>query len=144
MKALDLVAVVIMCGIFLIGVIGNLMVIYIFGVKPGKSRKRFESFLLTLGVIDLISSIIVPFPFVYLTVTDYQVWHFGKLGCKIIPSFLQISVTVSQGVLIMISYERYQAIVHPLSIRLTAKKIILWFHVVIGLAVIVPTRSDSW
>ena len=98
---------------FVLGVCGNALVMYVFGYMRGKQRSRFESFLLLLAVNDLISSIIIPSTFFYLTATAFRSWHFGTVGCKVIPSLLHVSVTISQGILILISYERYRAIVHP-------------------------------
>ena len=64
---LDIFAIIILTLIFLIGIMGNSLVIYVFRVKYSKRNRRFEHFLLSLGVIDLISTFFVPSIFLYLT-----------------------------------------------------------------------------
>lgn len=135
-STVDVIHMVLLVSIFVVGVAGNVLVIYIFGIKAGTKRKRFEAFLLVLGIVDFISSTVVPLSFLYLTITNYQEWHFGLTGCKIIPSLLQISITVSQGVLILICYERYQAIVHPFTKRLSLLQVALWLIFICILATI--------
>ena len=111
--------------IFCIGIPGNLFVVYVFGWKnKQKTRRknshtdrggtsRFEFLLLILGCIDLVSLLLVPPFFFYLTVAKFRVWHFGEVACKIVPSLLQVTVSVSQGMMVLICYERYSAIVYP-------------------------------
>ena len=120
-------AVTLLVLIFIMGVSGNSLVIYIFGYKVKQRRSRFETFLLILAFVDLVSSILIPAAFIYLTLTGFQSWHFSTIGCKIIPSLLQISVTVTHGALVAISWERYQALVHPMEQRSTSLKLALWF-----------------
>ncbi|XP_057289931.1 neuromedin-B receptor-like isoform X1 [Hydractinia symbiolongicarpus] len=131
----DVVTMIILTGIFSIGLLGNLLVVYIFGVRSRNNVKRFERFLLMLGFIDLASSVIIPLSFMYLTATKFQQWHFGEIGCKLIPSLLQISITLSQGVLILISYERYHTLVKPFNDPLSRGKIGLWILIVVALSI---------
>lgn len=136
--SMQVLCVVLLSCIFFVGVFGNFLVIYIFGLKPGKGNqtKRFETFLIILGIVDLVSSFIIPSTFIYLTLTNYQRWDFGYVGCKVIPPLLQISISISQGVLILISYERYQTIVHPFERRLTTGKIYVWLIVAFLVSII--------
>ncbi|XP_065645374.1 probable G-protein coupled receptor 34 [Hydra vulgaris] len=115
--------------VMVVGLTGNTVVIYVFGVN--RKKKRFERFLLSLGILDFLSSLIIPSTFLYLTVTGYKRWDFSKIGCKIIPTLLQISVSVTQGFLIMISYERYHSIVNPFKKKISQLKLILLFCIVL-------------
>ena len=133
--ALDITAIILLLLIIIVGIIGNMIVVYVFGIKPGQSRKRFESFILLLGVIDLVSSILVPIPFLYLTLTNYQQWHFGLNGCRIISAFLPISVTISQGALILIAYERYKSIVYPFERHIKMASILAWIFFIFVLSI---------
>lgn len=132
----DYIAMITLSIIFLIGVPGNIFVLYIFGIRRKKCRTRFETLLLLLGVTDCVSMLFIPTSFFYLTFTKFQVWHFGFIGCKIIPTILQMSVTISQGILVLISYERYHAIVYPFKIGFTNKCVCVWFVFVFIISII--------
>lgn len=122
--------------LLLIGIPGNIMVIYVFGYRRKSTRTRFELLLLILGVIDLISITVVPITFLYLTATRFQAWHFGYTACKVIPSLLQISITISQSVLLLICYERYCAVVYPFEYRyLSRMKIVSYLILSVLLSV---------
>ena len=140
---LDIFAIIILTLIFLIGIMGNSLVIYVFRVKYSKRNRRFEHFLLSLGVIDLISTFFVPSIFLYLTVTKYQRWDFGDTGCKIIPLLVPISVTMTQGLLILISYERYHTIVKPFNERFSPVIILASILLMITVSVVVVYPYSS-
>ena len=134
---MELVALVLITAIFLIGIPGNLFVIYVFGWKQRHRRNRFELLLLILGCIDLVSLLLVPPSFFYLTVTKFRQWHFGKVACKIVPSLLQITVSVSQGMLILICYERYSAIMKPFTNKqISSFRIFAWLCNVIFVSIV--------
>ena len=130
----DIFIIAMLVFVMLMGVSGNTLVIYVFGIS--KKKKRFERFLLTLAVLDFLSSILIPLTFLYLTATRFRRWDFGEVGCKIIPTFLRITVSVSQGVLIMISYERYHSIVKPFQQKISNFKLIIFFCTVLLVSVI--------
>lgn len=124
---LEFISIVVMIFLLCIGITGNFLVICVFGCRKKSRRTRFEVLLLILAIIDLISITIVPLTFLYLTTTKFKSWDFGYTGCKFIPSLLQISITLSQGVILLICYERYCAIVHPFQHRFPSKRTIaLW------------------
>lgn len=136
-SAIDIVSMATMTFLLLIGIPGNVLVIYIFGCGRKLRRTRFEFLLLILGIIDLISITIVPVTFFYLTVTKFQAWHFGYTACKVIPSLLQISVTISQGVLVLICYQRYSSIVYPFEQKyLSKKRVVQWLIADVGISIV--------
>ena len=112
--------------IFLFGTVGNSLVIYVFGWKKRHSRKHFEYLLLLLAITDLFASTTIPLLFIYGTVTQYKQWHFGYLGCKIILSIFPITVTISQSILVLISFERYKSISDPLGNKMKKLFVYLW------------------
>lgn len=114
---------------------GNSLIIYVFAYKKRRQIKRFEKFLLLLAVSDLMASLVIPASFFYLTATDFKRWDFGETGCRIIPSLLQISITVSHGVLLLISYERYHSLVKPFNSRIGILFIVGWLVAVVLLSV---------
>lgn len=131
---LDLFCIMFSTMIIIIGTVGNAYVVYVFGIKT--RTQRFEYFLVLLAIVDLISSFLVPTSFLYLTITGFKRWHFGISGCKIIPSLLQISVSVSQGVLLLISFERYHTLKKPFSVRLSYVKIVIWLICVLAVSIL--------
>ena len=138
---MELISMILTVFIFCVGIPGNIFVIYVFGWKKRKRRnryrsgrergnydmntepssnyqnssstRRFEFLLFLLGCIDLVSLLLIPPVFFYLIITKFSVWHLGRVACKLVPSLLQITVSVSQGMLVLICYERYSAIMHP-------------------------------
>ncbi|XP_047144453.1 neuropeptides B/W receptor type 1 [Hydra vulgaris] len=110
----NLLLVIAFAFIFLTGGIGNLLVIYVFGFKK-KLRHRITAdwLILYLGVVDFLSSIFNPPLYIYFTITRHQQWHFGKLGCKVLPALGPIMSSISFGVLLIFAIDRYLAIVSP-------------------------------
>lgn len=100
--------------IFLCGVIGNGLVIFIFGYKkkPKKSSST-ERLIFYLAIIDFFASLFNPLLFMYLIVTRHKQWHFGHVGCKVIPAFGPITTTASAGMLLLFAVDRYRAIIYP-------------------------------
>ncbi|XP_066912311.1 neuropeptides B/W receptor type 1-like [Clytia hemisphaerica] len=108
-------------GAFLIimisGVVGNVLVIYVFGKK--RDLKTTEYLILYLGVIDLMTSVFNPSLNIYWIYYGFRTWHFGELGCKILPAIGPIMTTASGWVLLIFAAERYCAIVTPFTKRFT-------------------------
>lgn len=157
---MEVISMIITVFIFCVGIPGNIFVIYVFGWKKRRRRhhhhrngnnrgrdgtaepsncpnnrctRRFEFLLFLLGCIDLVSLLLIPPVFFYLIMTKFSVWHLGEVACKLVPSLLQITVSVSQGMLVLICYERYSAIVHPFDHNKTEgistfRFVELWFY----------------
>ena len=126
MTSFDLLVVIILAVLMTIGVVGNACVIYILRKDVGKKKKRystkssitscttpkqrnrwFESRVIVLSIVDLLSSCLVPSLFIYGTLHNFRRWHFGNLGCKLFVSLFPFTVSMSQGILVCIPYERY-------------------------------------
>ena len=110
--------------IFLCGVIGNRLVIFIFGYKKKpKKTSSTERLILYLAIIVFFASLFNPLLFTYLIVTRQKQWHFGYVGCKIIPAFGPITTTASAGMLLLFAVDRYRAIIYPFRGELSLKTI---------------------
>ena len=123
--------------LFMCGVIGNALVIYAFGYKK-KSRhtSSTEKLILYLAFIDFFASIFNPFLFMYLTITRYIKWHFGYIGCKILPAIGPITTTASAGILLLFAVDRYKAIASPFRGELSPKTITTTTIIVIIISVL--------
>ena len=135
-EIVNIIALIIPC---LTGTIGNILVIYIFAWKKRKHRKPFEALLSILAVVDLFASIVVPTLFLYAAITKYRRWDFGYVGCKLVSSFFPLSVTLSQGILVLISYERYRTIKDPFGVNglpMQRSFIVIWLLVTLLVAMI--------
>ena len=111
--AKDGVLIVLFCFIFVIGIIVNSHVCFVFGFKKSRGRTSTELLILYLSIVDLLASIFNPPLHVYWTATKHQMWHFGLIGCKVIPIIGPIMISASAGILCLIAVDRFVAIVIP-------------------------------
>ena len=126
------------CLIFFIGVFGNLLVCYIFKFKTRKRLSTMEKLILYLAVADLVSSITNPTMFIYWTVTKHKAWHFGDVGCKILPSLTRITVSFTIGIILIITIDRCRVICQPFEAQFKH------YHIVIAISVtfVLSVMSD--
>lgn len=137
MKDINIITLVPLSLVLVVGVFGNALCMYVFGWRKRKFRNPYESLLLILAVNDFFSSMIIPLLTIYGTVTEYKQWHFGTVGCKILPSTISVSVTISEGILLLIAFERHKSIISPLrpSIRWAFNAI--WLAIVVCIAIVI-------
>ncbi|XP_012563701.1 somatostatin receptor type 5 [Hydra vulgaris] len=102
--------------VIVIGSIGNTLVVIIFKFKL-KKRPIIDLLIFYLAVFDGLGSLFNPLVFLYWTLTCYQRWDFGWLGCKIIPPFSRIVTNISTGVILIMAIDRCRSIVFPLKRR---------------------------
>ena len=112
-EPLDIFALVFMAIIFILGVSGNLFTVYVISIVKKRSSSAYDLLVILLSISDLICVVIVPAIFAYGTITHFSSWVFGLIGCKVLLSVLPVNVTVSQGILILMSIDRYLAISKP-------------------------------
>lgn len=109
--------------IICIGVVGNILVLYVFGFRrKNRVKSSTEWLILYLGFVDLLASIFNPSLYIYWIVTDYS-WHFGAALCKILPAIGPISTAISLSFLLILALDRYLAIVSPFRRQLSWKSI---------------------
>lgn len=126
--------------LFFIGTIGNVLTIWVFLIKKKRKRKRFELLLSVLAITDLFSAIFIPLLFLYGTITKYNRWDMGYMGCKLISSLFPVSVSFSQGILLLISYDRYRSMSNPFGKPIRGTFIAMWIVVsfIISCALVSP------
>ena len=141
LTTIDWVGLVTTCAVLLLGTVGNLLVVYVFGCRK-RNRSNYQTLLLTLGVVDFFGAIFSPSLLIYEILTEYKEWHFGTFGCKVIPTILKVNVTLSQGILILISFERYQGIVNPFRAEtLTRRRLGIYLLAIVMFAFIMLSPS---
>ena len=139
LTTIDWVGLVTMCAVLLLGTVGNLLVVYVFGCRK-RNRSNYETLLLTLSVVDFFGAIFGPSLFIYDILTEYKEWHFGTVGCKVIPTILPVNFILSQGILILISFERYQGIVNLFRTEtLTRRKLGIYLLAIVMVALIMSS-----
>lgn len=101
--------------IFLIGITGNSLVVYVVCVKK-TMQSVTNLFIMNLALSDILMCLLaVPFtPISFFQ--DY--WILGKFLCHLIPFSLGISVYVSTLTSLAIAIDRYFVIVHPFKPRM--------------------------
>ena len=109
----DYILIAMYSSIFLIGVIGNGIVCYIFERKYKRELNTVETMIYYLAVSDMIGSIINPVLFIYWQTTFYEQWHFGQFGCKLLPSMARLTTDISACVIVIINIDRWHVICRP-------------------------------
>ncbi|XP_078524609.1 galanin receptor type 1-like [Lissotriton helveticus] len=97
--------------IFLLGIIGNTLVMIVIGrIKSRRSRSTTNIFILNLSIADLLFLLFcVPFQ---ATIYSLPEWIFGAFFCKFVHYFVMVSMLVSIFTLVAMSVDRYIAVVH--------------------------------
>ncbi|XP_063080115.1 N-formyl peptide receptor 2-like [Engraulis encrasicolus] len=94
--------------IFVLGVLGNGLVIWIIGVKTKRSVN--SSWYLSLAVSDFLLCITVPFNSVYMTTGE---WHVGLFMCKFISVVMPLNIYGSVFLLVIVSIDRCMCVIFP-------------------------------
>lgn len=96
--------------IFLVGVVGNTLVIYVV-LRFAKMKTVTNLYILNLAVAD--ASFLISIPFI-ITTTLLQHWIFGLAMCKIYNVLFSINFVTSVLTLTVLSGDRYLAVCHPI------------------------------
>lgn len=97
--------------IFVLGVLGNGTVVYIF-YQHKSMRTVANVYILSLAVGDL-ALILISVPFVS-TIYTFESWPYGLLMCKISEFARDVSIGVTVFTLTSLSVQRYTATHHPI------------------------------
>ena len=126
--------------ICIFGLIGNSLVIYVYGFLWSKKFSKFERLMLLLGIFDLLASIINPGFFIYKITTNYSRWDFGKYGCTIIPALGPIFTNISLGIILIMAIDRDRAVATPFKKQFTVATIYKGFGItiILSIAVCIP------
>lgn len=93
--------------IFILGALGNLMVVWIYTTVRNRLKTMTDVYLLNLAVADLLFLCMLPFWAVDAT----KGWNFGVTFCKLVSAVYKINFFSSMFLLTCISVDRYIAIV---------------------------------
>ncbi|KAG2467978.1 GPR17 protein, partial [Polypterus senegalus] len=106
--------------VFVLGLAGNLTALWHF-IKTRSATQPSNVFLVNLCSIDLLLALTLPLKIVYHALGNN--WIFGEALCKVDGSLFFGNVYGSSLFLMLISLDRYVAVVHPLfSLRIRKPK----------------------
>ncbi|XP_051542329.1 C3a anaphylatoxin chemotactic receptor-like [Myxocyprinus asiaticus] len=97
------------CLTFLLGVPGNVFVVYIAGMKMKRTVNTI--WFLNLAIADLLCCLSIPFNVAEILLDHH--WPYGSVMCKILPSFIVINMFASVFTLNVISLDRFTQVITP-------------------------------
>ena len=94
--------------VFIIGVPGNAMVIYVLGFSQKQQRNNNgNAFIVNLAIADVFASAAVPFVIIH-DLLYIPRWHLGSFLCHLLPVLNPITLVASSWALVIISIDRYR------------------------------------
>ncbi|XP_059375559.1 B2 bradykinin receptor-like [Carassius carassius] len=98
--------------ICVLGILGNIFVLLVFGLHK-KACTVAEIYLGNLAAADLL--LVSCLPFWAINIADGFNWQFGSLMCRLVNTGIRMNMLCSIYLLVLISADRYVALVHALS-----------------------------
>lgn len=108
-KSLNTMTLIVYSLAFLLGVLGNGVVIWVIGFKMKKTVNTV--WFLNLAVADFLFTAFLPFSVTYLAL-DFH-WPFGKFMCKLNTAVTSLNMFASVYILVAISVDRCVSVVWP-------------------------------
>lgn len=105
----SIVSIAIFTIVFIIGIPGNGMVIWVAGLKMKRSVNSI--WFLNLAVADIMCCLTLPFFIVHLALHEH--WPYGWFFCKAIPSVIIFTMFASVFLLVAISIDRCLLVMKP-------------------------------
>ncbi|XP_060906823.1 chemerin-like receptor 1 [Labrus mixtus] len=109
-QSLHIMSLIVYCLAFVLGVLGNGMVIWVTGFKMKKTVNSV--WFLNLALADFLLIISLPLSVTYLAL-DFH-WPFGKFMCKLNSTLNSLNIFASVYILVVISADRYVSVVWPI------------------------------
>lgn len=135
----DIVLVFLYVVVIILGVVGNACICYIFGYRNHHSKTVTELLIVYLAIFDLLASIFAPFVFMYWILTC-STWHFGIIGCKILPLLSRVFINISVGIILILAVDRFQAICIPFRGQFAKKNI----HIAVIVTILLSFVCESY
>ncbi len=108
-ESMRTLSLVIYCLTFLLGVPGNMFVVYIAGLQMKRTVNTI--WFLNLATADLLCCLSIPFSVAEILLEHH--WPYGSVMCKILPSFIIINMFASVFTLNLISLDRFALVITP-------------------------------
>lgn len=109
-RSLNIMSLIVYSLAFVLGVLGNGVVIWVTGFKMKKTVNTI--WFLNLAVADFLFTALLPLSVTY-TAMDFH-WPFGKFMCKLSSMITSLSMFVSVYILVVISVDRCVSVVLPI------------------------------
>uniref|UniRef100_H3AT99 G-protein coupled receptors family 1 profile domain-containing protein n=2 Tax=Latimeria chalumnae TaxID=7897 RepID=H3AT99_LATCH len=108
-----IVVIIIYSIIFLLGVSGNGMVIWISGFKMKKTPSTI--WFLNLAIADFVLTVFLPFYIAQVSLNYH--WPFGRVMCKLCSAILVVNMYTSVFLLTCISIDRCASVFYPVQMQ---------------------------
>ncbi|XP_048880297.1 chemerin-like receptor 1 [Brienomyrus brachyistius] len=108
-KVLNIMSLIVYSVAFVLGVLGNGLVIWVTGFKMKKTVNTI--WFLNLAIADFLFTAFLPLSIIY-TAKDFH-WPFGKIMCKFNSTLGFLNMFASVYILVVISVDRCISVVHP-------------------------------
>lgn len=106
----DITALIIYSAVFLVGVPGNALVVW---VTAFEARRTINAiWFLNLAVADLLSCLALPI--LFTSILNHNYWHFGASACVVLPSLILLNMYASILLLATISADRFLLVCNPI------------------------------
>lgn len=109
-KSLNVMSLIVYCLAFVLGVVGNGIVIWVAGFRMKKTVNTV--WFLNLAVADFLFTAFLPLSVAYTAM--YFHWPFGRFMCKLNSTLSFLNMFASVYILVVISVDRCISVVHPI------------------------------
>lgn len=118
----DIAALIIYSAVFLVGVPGNALVVW---VTAFEARRTINAiWFLNLAVADLLSCLALPI--LFTSVINNNSWSFGAKACIVLPSLILLNMYASILVLATISADRFMLVFNPIWCQKVRRSGLAW------------------
>ncbi|KAL2763021.1 C5a anaphylatoxin chemotactic receptor 1, partial [Daubentonia madagascariensis] len=107
---LDIVALLIYAIVFLVGVPGNALVVWVTAFEARRAVNAI--WFLNLAMADLLSCLALPI--LFTSIIQHNHWPFGGAACRILPSLILLNMYASILLLATISADRFVLVFNPI------------------------------
>ncbi|XP_072464223.1 C5a anaphylatoxin chemotactic receptor 1 [Notamacropus eugenii] len=109
-SASEIISLLVFLVVFLVGVPGNALVVWVTGIEAHKTVNGV--WFLNLAVADLICCLVLPF--LAVPIIQHQNWPFSEAACRFLPSVILLNMYASILLLVLISIDRCILVMKPI------------------------------